>query len=95
MTTRLSAVGGRVVVRSEPGAGTTVEGVIPLPVDGLAAAPAERERLTQDSVAPAPLWPGRGAELEPADDVPVAEPEPVPEAAPAAVRARAGVSPRR
>ena len=84
MTTRLSAVGGRVVVRSEPGAGTTVEGVVPLPVDGSVAAPAEppteREPLTHGSVSPMPLAPGHGAEVAPAEDAPVAEPEPVPEA---------------
>ena len=52
MATRLSAVGGRVVVRSEPGAGTTVEGVVPLPVDGSVAAPAEppRERAARRRV---------------------------------------------
>ncbi len=33
MTARLSAVGGRVVVRSAPGEGTTVEGTVPLPAE--------------------------------------------------------------
>ncbi|WP_214367761.1 ATP-binding protein [Pseudonocardia sp. H11422] len=31
---RMSAVGGRVAVRSRPGAGSTVEGSVPLPADG-------------------------------------------------------------
>ena len=39
MTTRLSAVGGRVVVRSAPGEGTTVEGTVPLPAESRVAEP--------------------------------------------------------
>ena len=39
MTARLSAVGGRVVVRSAPGEGTTVEGTVPLPAESRSAEP--------------------------------------------------------
>ena len=39
MTARLSAVGGRVVVRSAPGEGTTVEGTVPLPAESRSTAP--------------------------------------------------------
>ncbi|MHA6796871.1 ATP-binding protein [Pseudonocardia bannensis] len=36
---RISAVGGRIAIRSRPGAGTTVEGWVPLPADGPGLAP--------------------------------------------------------
>ncbi|MBL8927308.1 MAG: hypothetical protein JNM77_13875 [Pseudonocardia sp.] len=39
MTARLSAVGGRVVVRSAPGEGTTVEGTVPLPAESRSTTP--------------------------------------------------------
>jgi histidine kinase/DNA gyrase B/HSP90-like ATPase/histidine kinase len=39
MTARLSAVSGRVVVRSAPGEGTTVEGTVPLPAESPSTAP--------------------------------------------------------
>ena len=54
MTARLSAVGGRVVVRSAPGEGTTVEGTVPLPAESRSAAP-----LVPAPVAVAESGPGR------------------------------------
>ena len=44
MTARLSAVGGRVVVRSAPGEGTTVEGTVPLPAESRSTTTAGRPR---------------------------------------------------
>ena len=69
MTTRLSAVGGRVLLRSEPGAGTTVEGVVPLPAGQAAAAPAVAPEPAAVVVS-APAVPAVATEPEPvaADD---------------------------
>ena len=71
--TRLAAVGGRATIRSEPGAGTTVEGVIPLP-DTAPAEPApapaaepgtERQWLSPGSPLPKPLPLGPGVQPGP------------------------------
>ena len=56
LTTRVSAVGGTVAVRSAPGAGTAVEGVVPLPHDAVApvAPPPEPEVAPRPAPPPAP-----------------------------------------
>jgi signal transduction histidine kinase len=70
LTTRISAVGGWVTIRSAPGKGTTVEGSVPVPA---AAEP--------EPVAP-PAGPEPVAEPRPvAEPEPVVEPEPVAEVA--------------
>lgn len=47
VTARITAVGGKILIRSVPGAGTTIEGSVPLPRDGRPAATVECVALTE------------------------------------------------
>jgi signal transduction histidine kinase len=47
VTARITAVGGKVLIRSVPGAGTTIEGSVPLPRDARPAATVECVALTE------------------------------------------------
>jgi signal transduction histidine kinase len=66
MTTRLSAVAGRVVLRSKPGEGTTVEGTVPLPAETAVDLPRPIEPASGPDVVAGP-----GSE-------PVTDAEPIP-----------------
>ncbi|MCO1657722.1 ATP-binding protein [Pseudonocardia humida] len=51
MATRIAAVGGVVTIRSAPGAGTTVEGSVPVPPEGGSAAPPSVDEPTVPTTA--------------------------------------------
>ena len=47
VTARITAVGGKILIRSVPGAGTTIEGFVPLPRDARPAATVESIAVTK------------------------------------------------
>ncbi|MDT0350373.1 ATP-binding protein [Pseudonocardia charpentierae] len=82
MTTRLSGVGGHVVVRSVPGEGTAVTGTVPLPAESAAAAappPAAPPREPAPPMDSAPTGARASHPDPPTDPILVVEPmsEPV------------------